>query len=489
MALLVVPGASVDSSTPTVAAPTPIRLHPKNPRYFEWRGKALALVTSAEHYGAVINRDFDFVRYLDTLAADGMNYTRIFAGTYIELAGAFGIERNTLAPAPGRFLAPWVRSGEPGYPGGGNKFDLDRFDPAYLDRLKSFVGQAGKRGIVVELTLFCATYSDKQWAVHPFNPANNVQKLAVPSWKALHTPDNGPAMAYHEKLVRYLVRELNGFDNVFYELQNEPWGDNHVMRESINPYLHKELEFSNPVAVVTQQGLAWQSAIAGAIADEESRLPHKHLVAQNISNFRLPVRDDDLAPGVSILNFHYAHPDAVTWNAGLGRLIGFDESGFAGTADATYRRQAWEFLWSGGGLFNSLDFSFSVGHEDGRDVQPESPGGGGATLRRQLKVLSDFLNRFDLATLAPDPTFVRQAPGVVARALGVPGKAWGVYVLGRAPTTLVVNLPKGRWQVEWIDVETGQVSKAEEIRHPGAVAKLPSPPFAVDAAVRVVRRN
>jgi hypothetical protein len=45
----------------------PIRLHPDNPRWFEWRGRAVALVTSAEHYGAVLNLDFDSMRrYLET---------------------------------------------------------------------------------------------------------------------------------------------------------------------------------------------------------------------------------------------------------------------------------------------------------------------------------------------------------------------------------------------------------------------------------------
>ena len=89
---------------------SPIRLHPENPHYFQWRGKAVALITSAEHYGAVLNLDFDWQRYLETLQRDGMNYTRVFSGSYVEPVGAFGIQRNTLAPATGRFLAPWARS-------------------------------------------------------------------------------------------------------------------------------------------------------------------------------------------------------------------------------------------------------------------------------------------------------------------------------------------------------------------------------------------
>ncbi len=59
------------------AASPPIRLHPDNPRWFQWRGKTTALITSAEHYGAVLNRDFDYRRYLETLQRDGMNYTRM----------------------------------------------------------------------------------------------------------------------------------------------------------------------------------------------------------------------------------------------------------------------------------------------------------------------------------------------------------------------------------------------------------------------------
>src|SRR5258706_6674835 len=45
----------------------PIALHPDNPHYFLWRGKPAVLITSGEHYGAVLNLDFDFVPYLDTL--------------------------------------------------------------------------------------------------------------------------------------------------------------------------------------------------------------------------------------------------------------------------------------------------------------------------------------------------------------------------------------------------------------------------------------
>ena len=168
-ALLMLPAARSQQS----GGKTAIALHPENAHYFMWRGRPAVLITSGEHYGAVLNLDFDYRRYLDTLAADGLNYTRVFSGAYVEPQGAFKIERNTLAPRPGRFLAPWPRSSQPGYPNGGNKFDLARWDDGYFTRLKDFVAYAAEKNIVVELSLFCPMYEEVQWSLSPMNAANN----------------------------------------------------------------------------------------------------------------------------------------------------------------------------------------------------------------------------------------------------------------------------------------------------------------------------
>ena len=118
---------------------TPVQLHPQNPHYFLFHGKAMALIGSGEHYGAVFNGDFDYHKYLQTLEAEGMNYTRLFGGSYVEMpAKSFGILRNDLAPAPGRFVAPWARTDTAGYAGGGNKFDLSKWNPEYFQRCTTF---------------------------------------------------------------------------------------------------------------------------------------------------------------------------------------------------------------------------------------------------------------------------------------------------------------------------------------------------------------
>ena len=72
-----------------VADAEPITPHPSNPHYFIYQGKPTILITSAEHYGAVINKAFDDVPYLDTLKARDLNYTRFYPGAMFETIDKF----------------------------------------------------------------------------------------------------------------------------------------------------------------------------------------------------------------------------------------------------------------------------------------------------------------------------------------------------------------------------------------------------------------
>src|SRR5260370_30852711 len=306
----------------TVAA-QPLALHPGNPHYFLFRGKPAILVTSGEHYGAVLNLDFDYKKYLTTLAADGLNLTRTFPGAYVEPAGAFQIERNTLAPGPGRLICPWARSKKAGYVNGGNRFDLSRWDDAFFRRLNDFVAHAGKHGIVVEINLFTPMYEDAQWNYSPMKASNNVNGIGKVGKHAVYTINREPALlAVQEAMTRKIVTELNGFDNLYYEICNEPY-----------------------FGGVTR---AWHDRITDVIVATEKTLPKKHLISWNVANDHAKVKNPH--PAISIINFHYARPAAVTDNFGLGKVLGLNETGFKGTGDDYYRMQAGEFLLAGGGL-------------------------------------------------------------------------------------------------------------------------------------------
>ncbi|MCW5982879.1 MAG: hypothetical protein KIT09_32620 [Bryobacteraceae bacterium] len=453
----------------------PIRLHPDNPRYFEFRGKPFLVVTSAEHYGALLNADFNYQRYFEGLAASGMRMTRFFTGVYRESPESFGIARNTLAPTADRFITPYPRTAVPGAADGGNKWDLTRWNLRYWERLKDIVKTASDRGIITQVVLFCTYYDDSMWKANPFFAGNNVNGTPdVPRTEVL-TLKHPELLRYQEALVRRIVTELNEFDNVTYEICNEP-------------YFHG----------VT---LEWQRRIAQIVADTERNLPNKHLIAQNIANFAQPVADPD--PNVSILHFHYARPPVtVAMNYGLNRVIGFDETGFDGTLDAVYRIQAWDFILAGGGHYNHLDYSFTAGHEDGAFPIPATqPGGGSPALRKQLKTLIDFMDRFDFVRMAPrDEWIAAGVPGdASARMLAEPGRAYALYLhhgkplrgyqpayavkTARARASLALNVPAGRYAVRWLHPGSGKAEPEAHVEHSGGLLWLTTPEYATDLAL------
>jgi hypothetical protein len=447
-----------------------LQLHPGNPHYFLFRGKPAVLITSGEHYGAVLNLDFDYVKYLETLAKDGLNLTRTFTGAYCEPSGAFNIASNTLAPVPNRFLCPWARSDRPGYANGGNKFDLTKWNKAYFARLKDFVAKAEKRGIIVELNLFCPMYEESQWRLSPQNAINNVNGVGSVGRTNIYTLDkHGGLLEVQEAMVRKIVTELRGFDNVYYEICNEPYFGGVTME--------------------------WQHRIADVIVETERGLA-SHLISQNIANDKAKVAEPH--PAVSIFNFHYASPpETVAMNYDLNKVIGDNETGFRGTNDLPYRVEAWSFMLAGGGLFNHLDYSFTVGHEDGTFVYPpKQPGGGNPVFRRQMKILHEFIRGVDFVKMKPLNSALKAPVGGGARAyvLAEPEKAYAVYVApaGEKPAprevVITIGVPEGNYLAEWINPMNGNVDKRETAKSLNGLVVLTSPMHPEDIALRLIRK-
>jgi len=454
--------------TAATAKDRTVSLHPDNPHYFLWRGQPTVLITSGEHYGAVMNLDFNYASYLKELQARKLNCTRLFSGAYVEPHGAFGIAQNTLAPAAGRFISPWVRSSQPGYANGGNKFDLTRWDEDYFKRLRDFVKQAGRRGVVVEINLFCPFYDESQWRLSAQNPINNVNGIGNVARTNVYTLDkNGGLLALHDAMTRKIVTELNGFDNLYYEICNEPYFGGVTME--------------------------WQRHIADVIAGTEKSLPNRHLISQNIANGSQPITQPH--PAVSIFNFHYASPPtAVAENYTLNKAIGDNETGFKGTNNAPYRAEAWEFILAGGALYNNLDYSFVAGHERGDFVYPANqPGGGNASFRQQMTVLRDFISGFDFVRMKPDKRFLLSGAPEKFRvhALMEEGKQYAAYFLdpgdtAARPLSLSMALPPGQYRIEWVDVLTGKASRRERVKSTGVVT-ITLPEFQRETALGIRR--
>lgn len=463
----------------------PIKLCPSNHHYYFFEGRPTILITSAEHYGAVINQDFDYVRYLDKLKAYGLNYTRIYPGVLFEPMGKF-LPGNTLGPIPARVILPWARSGEPGYLLCGNKFDLNKWNLAYFKRLKGFIAQAGQRGIVVEVCLFNSQYSDT-WPRSPLYFKNNIQGAGHCDFKDAQTMKHPDLVRRQDDYVRKMTEEVNGYDNVILEICDEP-------------ALFTSIPEAGP----------WVTHFLKVIQDAESKLPKKHLIAQEVQG---PVGGPiDLSgnPGLSVIVTQYLYD---TRDQEMGGLKGLDYEyhhdkpieenetdyyplGYQGDKIGDSRVEAWEFILGGGAGFNQLNGLYT----------PDDPAGNtpdNANLLSALEHLKTFINSFDFVKMRPDKSFVASGipAGAHCRVLSEPGKQYALYLHhsaggrgsvytvtpGRYRDTLTLNLPAGTYKADWIDPASGSVVQSETIHPRGENQKVLTPVYTIDIALRIKR--
>ena len=173
----------------------------------------------------------------------------------------------------------------------------------------------------------------------------------------------------------------------------------------------------------------------------------------------------------------------------MNKVIGDNETGFKGTNGTHYRMEAWEFILAGGGLFNNLDYSFTAGHEDGTFKYPASqPGGGNPGLRKQMKVLKDFINGFQFVKMKPARDAIREALPKDARCqvLAEQGRQYAAYFRGASKFAFALDLPAGDYHIQWLDVVTGQHIAPQRLTHPGGPAQFQLPGDINECAVTIV---
>ena len=466
-----------------------VRPHPDNPRYFLFRGEPVLFITSTEHYGAVINLDFDYAAYLAMLKEKGFRLTRIFVFYREQPESASGLEakdgayfselgrQNTLAPAADRYLAPWPRSSKPGCLDGGNTFDLEKWNPAYFKRLKEFCAMAGDLGVVVEVTLFSNLYSDAEsgpWRVCPFNAANNINGIGRIKYHEFTGLIDKDVVRAQEALTRKVVNELMDLDNVFFEICNEP-----------NPFPQDpHLEY--------ERIAEWQNHFVALIREIEEGLPARHMIA--VCD---PTQTNDLK-GVSILSFHYREWVSKGLEGFWDRncAIAFDETltGIVGWNKPmdfeARRREAWEFVMKGCGVYDYLDFTIAT-DDPGGIGDALFPGGqrfNGETMRLYLMHLNDFMSGLDFVRMKPDASVIRgRYSAASVYALAEKGGSCAVYIDGCSVKSLELLLPEGTYTAEWFDPRTGKRTRAGGVS--GGNLSLEVPLYGPDIALALVRKG
>ncbi len=463
----------------------PLKVHPLNSRIMEFRGRPQVLYTVAEHYGSVVNRDFDYVPYLNVMERDGMNLTRLF------LAGFRHDNRvpanDPLAPTPAAFLQPWKRSTTAGNAlDGQGKWDFSEWDDAYFTRLDAFMQDCSDRGIVVELTFFSTYYTEGEWRNSPFHPSNNVQGVGpISRYDAIRQLDVGLTAA-KEAYVRKIVREVNRFDNFYFEIHNEP--------------------FWNEPGIKDDQEVAFHTRMLEIIREEEALLPNRHLVAHNF-----PQQMNAMSSDFEILNDHYPVAVPGTTLAGSeallrdhysrGKILAMGEGDTE--TEPQVRLETWMFLTGGGAIYNGLAFTntiYTTDNEAGDNAF-------GNAARGSIRKAAKFINSLDLVSLRRDLSWVRSGipTGATLQAMANPGQQHVAYFhhgrgglvnfqLAYDPIddtdhqiAPVVRLEEGSWRATWVRPSDLTVLATESFDHSGGDKTLAPVTYQADVALRIDR--
>jgi hypothetical protein len=481
-----------------------VSINPENPKYLLFRGKPLLLISASEHYGSVINRPFDYEKYLEDAQAHKMTMTRTFL-LYRELQSA----RNPSSPCKPEspdFIAPFQRTGPGKAMDGEYVYDLDKWNPEYFDRLHHFLDAASKRGIVVELTVFSNTYADNIWALNPLRAENNLQHVGAVEWQDYISLKNPELVRWQSRYARKIVQETSGYDNVYYEICNEPGGGfvGHASSEDVD---------------------AWQKEMARVMRDEMQRLNRPHLLsgqqafsyaAKNafpmdatFTNDIFDIVNDHPLPNTQFDGKVFEMGDFMSKDLKLDGVQGFcrasysrskpvvlDEDNSASmyrdmTGWTIHRKRAWTALLSGC-HYDYIDFSITVGSEQGTRASR-------VAIRSWMQHLSEFTGSFDFVHSKPAPDWIAEYPrNLVASALSASGLDFVAYLADSRelndPTAgesiagaVSVKLPQGTYDLSLYSPVSGEYSPAIEVRG-GEGAVITLPPFKQDILIRAIRR-
>jgi hypothetical protein len=450
----------------------PICVDIHNLQYFRYDGKTIALVgTSAEYLPHVSSwadqNQFAMLQsyqaFINELVAKGLNRMRIWVSLNdsISLPTTLGRPPHETPFCYNPVGTATVYTCDNTGAGMPNKYDLNRWDPVFFTNLRAVIDWAAHGGntfntakaVIVEVVIFDAHAGNFDG---PWNPAKNLQGYGFTAESnaiALDTA-GGDTVAAHisarakqKALIRKLVDELKTYHNFYWEIANEPEGQNEAGAAS---------DANGQLAKV----VAWTNMMVDELYNYEGSVStYRHLIGVNYFSTQ---GLNSVSPNtkISVVNGHYVDLDAIkspnrlaasemirAYNAGpsgtLNRLFGFNEGritpsnfpgavGFYVTPEST-RSEAWEFMLNGGGAFEHLGYDWN------NTLGGTEP----ARLRTTLGRLATYLKTLDLRrggrsplNASAKPTWAPNIPAY-GSANGTGNLYWAAY---QSPGTYLLYL-------------------------------------------------
>jgi hypothetical protein len=483
-------------------APGPLVVSETNPRYFTASGDSArgpAIYLAGSHIWQNLQdgigpgeacgdtpEAMDFAEYLDFLEQRGHNFIRLWRWEQFRSYTAAADYHLCMVPQP------WARTGPGEASDGEPKFDLDRFEDAFFERLRERVVAAGERGMYVAVMLFDG------WGIHlstaplhveghPFHAMNNVSGVAIESILDYQVLPLDPRIQeLQAAYIRHVVDTVHDLPNVLWEVANESSGGGEV-----------DLEFAKYLGLdrVPEWGDStdWQYWVIDTVKRHEEQMGYdRHPMGMTM---QFPVSDQTkvndplyasraewISPGFEEPGWYPGNPEipAAGWfadpPAADGRKVVIaDTDHFApGGGDALW---AWKTFLRGHHPI-LMDFGIIGG------VNPPDPKAGGPMAfdafepaRFAMGDTVRFAERVGLIEMEPRPDLAS-----TAYVLANPGVEY--LALRPEPVgALTLTLEPGTYSVEWFGVDGRQTVEADDVTTEAVGPMRFEPPIADGPAV------
>ena len=353
---------------------------------------------------------------------------------------------------------PFARSGEGEAYDRLSRYDLDRWNPWYWDRIAAFCSRADVAGMFLVSEHYLQhniIEEGAHWADYPWRSANNINELGfaeetyyqadkrVFMAEQFYDVEHNPRLAeYHRKYIRKQLDAVARYCNVIHHIGTEYTGSLHFMRFWLDCIAEWEQEHGQPVYVMLSATKDVQDAI---LRDPRYR---KEIDFIDIRQWSRTADGSLYAPegGVNLAPRQYARlVDPVT-----------------SSQDAIWKQVA-----------------------EYRQAYPEIAVVSNAGRAENAAWIS-FVAGGSMCALpsVPDASFWRQTvPMAPMEALVVAGKQWGMglpgsgYVVYCAADVLSLDLRRdaGEYLLRWIDPASGAWAGTEQRIRGGSRVTLPTP--------------
>jgi hypothetical protein len=428
--------------------------------WIRFRGRTILPVGDSVTQGwMVLGKNFDQEAYLNALDRRGINAVLIWA--YMGISDQKADERIGYdAPE----LWPWVKEN--------GKFQLDRFNDEYFNRLRSFVQSANTKDIMVVITVHDGWTKDN-FSGHPFNKANggpldsNGQYVELADYAREMPASYNESWGRKEKHQYYLerfsdrlIQATGDLPNVMYEIMNEGEWYNQTANRKFQVHFLDFFKARTAAPLLVNDDHVGGADFFGERSADVITL-HKPLWKRSDSArtfFDHHASQSNAKP----VFFTEPIPDYRGDRADLTAIM----------------RMMWGTILGGSGFVMQNDASFGF--------DPNTRMAGKAGARDALLDLEGHAARFindanrDLSAMEPKGSLCSTGVCLVN-----PGKNYLVYAQNGSSFTVNLRGYNDTFEVSWYNPETGELKRDQDI--PGGKEVSFSPPSNSDWVLELRR--